>query len=319
MKKRISIILIFIILLCTIIAAVSPSRVQNKMPETESSEKPTTETDTINELTAFILDVDLSTSTLMIAESFDTPVEEQIRVFLKKNTEFIKYGTASDFHELSVGNQISISYKGDIVKSDTNLMHYPLRIEIDDSHVKAHTETAYIFSIHYEDHSIQIGPSKDATPEEQKRIYIKDYTRITCNTGASNFLFLSAGTWISITYSDALDDTIAVQISTDVDLDNIPATDLGIYDVIYDYLTTEYIIDINPSYNYLMIAPTMDTDYDSQTRVNISDKTAILINDTPSKIEELSIGDKISITWDGAYLETVPAQISGVSKIEVVE
>lgn len=312
MKKHISIILIIIILLCTIIATFSPSRVQNEMHQNKDSEKPTTETDTINELTAFILDVDLSTGTLMVAKSFDTPVEEQIRVFLKKNTEFIKYGTASDFHELSVGNQISITYKGDIVKSETNLMHYPLRIEIDDSHVKAHTETAYIFSIHYEDHSIQVGPSKDATPEEQKRIYIKDYTRITCNTGASNFLFLSAGTWISITYSDALAEDTPVQINTDVDIEPD--------DALREPVTiTEYILDINTTYNYLMIGPTMDTDYDSQTRVNISDKTAILINGTPSKLEDLVIGDKISITWDGFYIETVPAQISGVSKIEVVE
>lgn len=319
MKKQITIILILISIVCTIIATFSPSRVHNEIAESESSEKPTTETETINELTAFILDIDLSIGTLMIGESIDTPAEEQIRVILKKNTEFIKYGTALDFHELSVGNQVSITYKGDIIKSDTNLMHYPLRIEIDDTHVKTYTETAYLFSIHYGDHSILIGPSKDTPLEEQTRIYIKDYTRLISSTGTFNFLFLSAGIWIDITYSDALDDNIAVQISTDVDLDNIPATDLGIYDVIYDYLTTEYIIAINTTYNYLMIGPTMDTDYESQTQVNIGDNTAILINGIPSKLENLTIGDKVSITWEGAYIETAPAQISGVTKIEVVE
>ena len=118
MKKHISIILILIILVCTVIAAISPSRVHNEIPESESSEKPTTETEIINELTAFILDIDLTTGTLMVSSDFDTPAEKQIRVFLRKNTEFIIHGTASNLEDLSVGNQVSITYKGDIVKSD---------------------------------------------------------------------------------------------------------------------------------------------------------------------------------------------------------
>lgn len=312
MKKHICIILTLIILVCTIIATFSPSRVHNEIAESESSEKPTTETETINELTAFILDIDLTTGTLMVSSDFDTPAEKQIRVFLRKNTAFIIHGTASNLEDLSVGNQVSITYKGDIVKSDTNLIHYPLRIEIDGSHAKTYTETACILSVNYEDHSILIGPSKDAAPEEQKRIYIMDYTHIIGNGGSSSLLLFYVGEWISITYSDALDDTTPVQINTNVSI----TPD----DTLREPVTiTEYILDINTANNYLMIGPTMDTDWSSQTHVNIGDNTAILINDIPSKLEDLAIGNTVSITFDGIYYETAPAQIFGVIKIEVVE
>ena len=229
MKKHICIILTLIILVCTIIATFSPSRVHNEIAESESSEKPTTETETINELTAFILDIDLSIGTLMVGESIDSPLEEQIRIILKKNTEFIKYGTALDFHELSVGNQVSITYKGDIVKSDTNRMHYPLQIEIDDTHVKTHIDTAYILSIDFDDDSILIGPSLDTPLEEQTRVFLKKSTQIIINGTPRNHLYLSVGEQISITYIDTTTNDIPAEIHSPVliEIDNLPPQDPG--------------------------------------------------------------------------------------------
>lgn len=229
MKKQISVILLFISLVCTIIAVVSPSRVQNEMHETENSEKPATEAETINELTAFILDIDLTTGTLIVAESFDTPVEEQTRVILKKNTEFLTYGTSSKLEDLSVGNQVSITYKGDIVKSDTNLMHYPLRIEIDDTHVKTHIDTAYILSIHFDDDSILIGPSLDTPLEEQTRVFLKKNTKIIINGTTRNRLYLSIGEQISITYTGTTTDHTPREIHNPVliEIDKLPPQDPG--------------------------------------------------------------------------------------------
>lgn len=229
MKKQITIILILISIVCTIIAVVSPSRAQNEIHETENSEKPAPEAQTKNELTAFILDIDMTTGTLIVAESFDSPVEEQIRVTLKKNTEFVKYGTTLDFHELSVGNQVSITYKGDIVKSDISKMHYPLRIEIDDTHVKTHIDTAYILSIDFDDDSILIGPSLDTPLEEQTRVFLKKSTQIIINGTPRNHLYLSVGEQISITYIDTTTNDIPAEIHSPVliEIDNLPPQDPG--------------------------------------------------------------------------------------------
>ena len=65
--------------------------------------------------------------------------------------------------------------------------------------------------------------------------------------------------------------------------------------------------------NSILVKPNQDTN-----EVKSSDKITILIWSIDIK-QKLRVGDIVKITYDGIILESYPAQINGVYKIEKVK
>jgi len=178
----------------------------------------------------------------------------------------------------------------------------------DDPDAKTYTETAYILDIDLENNSIMIGASVDTDYESQTCVFIKDDTDILIDLATSSLEKLSIGNPILITYTGGIAESAPAQMHHPVKIE-----------VVKTITETVYVLDINLESNYILVGESLDTDYWSQTAVFIKENTMILIHGESSKLEDLSIGDRISFTSDGSILESAPAQIPWTFQIEVIQ
>ena len=178
----------------------------------------------------------------------------------------------------------------------------------DDSDAKTYTETAYILDIDLENNSIMIGASMDTDYESQTCVFIKDDTDILIDLATSSLEKLSIGNPILITYTGGIAESAPAQMHHPVKIE-----------VVKTITETVYVLDINLESNYILVGESLDTDYWSQTAVFIKENTMILIHGESSKLEDLSIGDRIIFTSDGSILESAPAQIPWTFQIEVIQ
>lgn len=167
---------------------------------------------------------------------------------------------------------------------------------------------AYILDINPENNTIMIGTTLDADYEMQTCVFIKKDTEIIVDARQSSIKSLAVGDAILITYTDGIMESAPAQMHHPTQIK-----------VVKPYTQTVYILDINLEHNYIMVGESLDTDYTMQTRVFIKDITTILINGTPSHLENLTVGSQISLTSIGGIKESAPAQMHHPTQIEVLE
>ena len=171
-----------------------------------------------------------------------------------------------------------------------------------------YTESAFILNINLENNTIMIGSTLDSDYEMQTRVYIKEDTEIIVNARPSSIKSLAVGDAILITYTDGIMESAPAQMHHPTQIE-----------VVKPYTQTVYILDINLEHNYIMVGESLDTDYTMQTRVFINDITTILINGTPSHLENLTVGSQISLTFIDGIMESAPAQMTWPIQIEVLK
>ncbi|MBQ8518907.1 MAG: hypothetical protein IJ455_04765 [Agathobacter sp.] len=200
----------------------------------------------------------------------------------------------------SCGTEISNKPSESITDTDFN--------ETNDLMDITDSETAYILDIDLENNSIMIGETLNTDYFCQTEVFLKEDTRILMDLNYSNIDDLAIGTLILIAYTGGIAESAPAQMHHPVQIE-----------VIKTHTETAYIVNINLECNYIMIGNSLDTDYFQQTQVLLKDNTTILINGIPAQLEDLSIGNQISITFTGDILESAPAQMTYPIEIEVIK
>lgn len=170
------------------------------------------------------------------------------------------------------------------------------------------SQTAYILDIDLENNTLMIGNTLDINYESQTCIFIEKETEILKDLKQSSIQSLAIGDFIFITYTGGIAESAPAQMHHPVEIKVMkPVTEIV------------YILNIDISNNTIMVGTSMDTDYFDQVKVHIKESTSILIDGIPSQLDQLSIGDQISLTSTGEIMESAPAQLHWPIQIEVIK
>lgn len=317
MKEKKKLIFILIIILpCILIAIIgsirSPKDTPTEPTETNSendstfSEIPdtmTTETILASTLSGIITDIHIENSYLMIGETMEADYYSQTQVSVNENTLILMKDAPISLSELSIGYYISVKYTGGIVESAPAQLLNPSQIV-----VTTFDETGVITEINPENSCLMIGNTAYTDYKSQTMLSINENTDIMVDGILSSINELMTGDYITIQYSGEILGSGPTRLDFPLQITKMET-----------YTITGVITEINSEHKYFMFAETIDADYKDAIRVSITDNTVILINDMPSFLSGLCVGDYISIEYDGAILETDPGQLNNPLIIQLIE